>query len=262
MRRFGRVTCCGGETRLLFRFAHLQHWMAMMPPNSTSNCAVLLSARYQCCMSSLTHLYIYIVIILFIHASHTGLLPACRWVCALLHTEGCCSIMSCAHPDTSVCFASLPFSAITYAAGYTVGTHVLFSQVCLTACQGAKTGAKRIGWDGLKSWLSVTARLGVFAFPRWLCTWSIYTQEKILLPHKKISERKIDRPQLDFLLEVNRATMRQGRPAEFWRAVIPDVTLWLWSVNMTQTAVQNSSESTETGRQSNRCFEWEETDLR
>lgn len=159
-------------------------------------------------------------------------------------------------PDTSVCFASLPFSAITYAAGYTVGTHMLFfSQVCLTACQGAKTGAKGIGWDRLKSLLSVTARLGVFAFPRWLCTWSIYT-------HKKISERKIEQPQLDFLLEVNRATMCQGMPGEFWRAVIPDFTLWLWSVNMTRTAVQNSSESTETGRQSNRCFEWEETDLR
>lgn len=79
--------------------------------------------------------------------------------------------------------------------------------------------------------------------------------EKILLPHKKISERKIDRPQLDFLLEVNRATMCQGRPGEFWRAVIPDFTLWLWLVNMTRTAVQNSSESTETGRQSNRYFE-------
>lgn len=112
--------------------ARVQHWMAMMPPNSTSNCAVLLSARYQCCMSSLAHFYIYIVIILFIHASHTGLLPACRWVCALLHTEGCCSIMSCAHPDTSVCFASLPFSAITYAAGYTVGTHVLFFHRCVS----------------------------------------------------------------------------------------------------------------------------------
>lgn len=46
--------------------ARVQHWMAMMPPNSTSNCAVLLSARYQCCMSSLAHLYIYI----YIYSNH------------------------------------------------------------------------------------------------------------------------------------------------------------------------------------------------
>lgn len=229
----------GGETRLLFRFAHLQHWMAMMPPNSTSNCAVLswwdcyLLANSAACLHWL--IYIYIVIILFIRTSHTGLLPACRGVCALLQYNELCTPC----PDTSVCFAYLPFSAITYAA---VGTHMLsFSQVCLAACQGAETGAKRIGWDRLKSLLSVTARLDVFAFPRWLCTWSIYT-EKILLPHKKISERKIERPQLDFLLELNRATMCQGMPGEFWRAIIPDFTLRLWSVNMTRTAVQNSSE--------------------
>lgn len=193
MRRFGRVTCCGGETRLLFRFAHLHvcstewQWCLPTPPLTVQYCYLL--ATSAACLHSLIYLYIYIyilVIILFIHASHTGLLPACRWVCALLHTEGCCSIMSCAHPDTSVCFASLPFSAITYAAGYTVGTHVLFfSQVCLTACQGAKTGAKRTGWNGLKSWLSVTARLGLFAFPPWLCTWSSYTQKRFCCHIKK-----------------------------------------------------------------------------
>lgn len=136
MRRFGRVTCCGGETRLLFRFAHLHvcstewQWCLPTPPLTVQYCYLL--ATSAACLHSLIYLYIYIVIILFIHASHTGLLPACRWVCALLHTEGCCSIMSCAHPDTSVCFASLPFSAITYAAGYTVGTHVLFFHRCVS----------------------------------------------------------------------------------------------------------------------------------
>lgn len=185
MRRFGRVTCCGGETRLLFRFAHLQHWMAMMPPNSTSNCAVLLSARYQCCMSSLAHLYIYSNHLIYSRLTHwapprmsLSMCTAAHWG-MLQHNELCTPWHICLF-----CFSAI-FSNYVCCWIYSRYSRALFSQVCLTACQGAKTGAKRIGWDGLKSWLSVTARLGVFAFPRWLCAWSIYTQKRFCCHIKK-----------------------------------------------------------------------------
>lgn len=80
------------------------------------------------------------------------------------------------------CFSAI-FSNYICCWIYSRYSQALFSQVRLTACQGAKTGAKCIGWDLNPDIL--TARLGVFAFPRWLCTWSIYTQKKFCCHIKK-----------------------------------------------------------------------------
>lgn len=64
MRRFGRVTCCGGETRLLFRFVHLHvcstewQWCLPTPPLTVQYCYLL--ATSAACLHSLIYIYIYI----------------------------------------------------------------------------------------------------------------------------------------------------------------------------------------------------------
>lgn len=177
MRRFGRVTCCGGETRLLFRFAHLHvcstewQWCLPTPPLTVQYCYLLAtSAACHLIYSRLTHWAPPRVSLSMCTAAHWGMLQ---------HNELCTPWHICLF-----CFSAI-FSNYVCCWIYSRYSRALFSQVCLTACQGAKTGAKRTGWNGLKSWLSVTARLDVFAFPTWLCTWSSYTQKRFCCHIKK-----------------------------------------------------------------------------